>query len=92
VVAGPLSSIFNGAKTTRAWTTRKGEAGADFTTISSWPPSPACLSFGIICAVKKTSGLTWEQALRAMQPLVARSRGLCPCCRTELADFLPVYT
>ncbi len=41
---------------------------------------------------KKTSGLTWEQALRAMQPLIVRSRGFCPCCLTEFKDSSPVST
>ena len=66
--------------------------GADSTTIWSWPPSPICLWRWIIYAPKKTSGLTWEQALRAMQPLIVRSRGLCPCCLTEFEDFSPIST
>lgn len=41
---------------------------------------------------KKTSGRTWEQALRAMQPLIVRSRGFCPCCLTEFENFLPIIT
>jgi hypothetical protein len=56
------------------------------------PPSPACLWWWIICAPKKTSGPTWDQALREMRPLIVRSRGFCPCCLTEFENFLPVTT
>jgi len=41
---------------------------------------------------KKTSSLTWEQALRQMQPLLVRSSGWCPCCLTEFENFFPVNT
>jgi hypothetical protein len=43
-------------------------------------------------ARKKTSGLTWEQALPAMQPLIVRSRGLCRCYLTQFEDFSPIFT
>jgi hypothetical protein len=36
---------------------------------------------------KRTSLLTRKRALRAMQPLIVRSRGFCPCCLTEFEKF-----
>ena len=45
-----------------------------------------------IRAKKKTSGLTLEQALRAMQPLIVRSHGFYPCCLTAFEDFCRVTT
>ena len=32
---------------------------------------------------KKTSGVTWEKVLHAMQPWLVRVIGCCPCCGTE---------
>jgi hypothetical protein len=32
---------------------------------------------------KKTSGVTWERALHAMQPWLVRLIGCGPCCGTE---------
>jgi hypothetical protein len=42
-------------------------------------------------SAKETSGLTWKQALRAMQPLLVRPSGVSPYCLTESEDLLPVY-
>jgi hypothetical protein len=32
---------------------------------------------------KKTSGVTWEQILRLIQPSLVRSRGYCACCHSK---------
>jgi len=45
------------------------------------PAAVACLFVMVIyLRSKKTSGVTWEKVLHAMQPWLIRLAGCCPCC------------